>query len=190
MISTGVRMPAVTRREAIVAAAIAEFAASGYAGTPVEAIARRVGVTQPYVFRLFGTKKSLFLAAVRAGFGRTQRLFAEAGEQARRERKGPTAVLDALASAYRERLADRDLLRLQLQAYAACDDPEIRAAVTAEMRAVYQSVARLAGADRADLDAWFRTGMALNVLAVISPPEATDLAGWLHETSDEGEGQA
>lgn len=181
-------MPATARREAIVAAAIAEFAASGYAGTPVEAIARRVGVTQPYVFRLFGTKKALFLAAVQAGFARTRRLFAEAGERAQGQSGAPAAVLDALAVAYRERLADRDLLRLQLQAYAACDDPEIRSAVTTEMRAVYRTVASLSGADPAALDAWFATGVVLNVLAVVSPPAATDLTGWLHETPDEGKG--
>jgi AcrR family transcriptional regulator len=41
------------RRERVVRAAIAEFALTGYYGTSVEAIAMRVGVTQPYLFRLF-----------------------------------------------------------------------------------------------------------------------------------------
>jgi AcrR family transcriptional regulator len=186
MISTRARMPAAARREAIVAAAMTEFAATGYAGTPVEAIARRVGVTQPYVFRLFGTKKALFLAAVRACFGRTGRLFAEVGERARRQGAAqPADVLRALGVAYGELLADRDLLRLQLHAYAACDDPEIRAAVTDEMRAVYRTVAGLSGADRTALDAWFRTGMALNVLAVISPPGADDMSAWMRNVTPE-----
>ena len=40
------------------------------AGTSTEAIARRSGVSQPYLFQLFGTKKDLFIAAVRHGFRR------------------------------------------------------------------------------------------------------------------------
>jgi AcrR family transcriptional regulator len=38
-------------------AAIVEFARAGYAGTSTEAIATRAGISQPYLFRLFGTKK-------------------------------------------------------------------------------------------------------------------------------------
>jgi Bacterial regulatory proteins, tetR family len=38
-----------------------EFARSGLHGTPVDRIARRVGVAHPYVFSLFGSKRELFL---------------------------------------------------------------------------------------------------------------------------------
>ena len=34
-------------------------------GASIEAVAKRAGVSQPYVFQLFGTKKELFLAVVR-----------------------------------------------------------------------------------------------------------------------------
>ena len=40
----------------------------GLHGTPVDRIARRVGVAQPYVFSLFGSKRELFLAAVERCF--------------------------------------------------------------------------------------------------------------------------
>ena len=58
------RVPASERRDALIEAAVHEFALGGLYGTPVDRIARRVGVAQPYVFSLFGSKKELFLAAV------------------------------------------------------------------------------------------------------------------------------
>src|SRR6476661_9464555 len=66
----GPRQTADERRDAIVAAATEEFATGGLVGASTEAIARRVGVSQPYVFQLFGTKKDLFLAVVGSCFAR------------------------------------------------------------------------------------------------------------------------
>jgi len=57
-----VRMSAEERRESVVRAAMSEFAHGGYHGTSTEAIARRVGVSQPYLFRLFPNKQAIFLA--------------------------------------------------------------------------------------------------------------------------------
>src|SRR3982750_1660075 len=73
--SRGTRMTADERRDAIVAAATEEFATGGLVGASTEAVARRVGVSQPYVFQLFGTKKELFLAVVRSCFARTLGVF-------------------------------------------------------------------------------------------------------------------
>ena len=56
-----IRQSADVRRASILRAAIVEFARSGYAGTSTEAIAARAGISQPYLFRLFGTKKDLLL---------------------------------------------------------------------------------------------------------------------------------
>src|SRR5437764_13705106 len=72
------RVPAAERRDALIEAAVHEFARRGLYGTPVDGIARRVGVAQPYVFSLFGSKKELFLAAVERGFDRTAALFTRA----------------------------------------------------------------------------------------------------------------
>ncbi|MGZ4297501.1 MAG: TetR/AcrR family transcriptional regulator, partial [Solirubrobacteraceae bacterium] len=66
--STRRRVPASERRDALIDAAIHEFAQGGLHGTPVDKIARQVGVAQPYVFSLFGSKRDLFLAAVERGF--------------------------------------------------------------------------------------------------------------------------
>ena len=53
------------RARDVVAAARSEFAAHGYAGATTDAIARRAGVSQPYVVRLFGSKERLFLRCAR-----------------------------------------------------------------------------------------------------------------------------
>src|SRR3984885_15594044 len=69
------RVPAAERRDALVEAAVHEFAQTGLHGTPVDRIARRVGVAQPYVFSLFANKRELFLAAVERGFERVLDIF-------------------------------------------------------------------------------------------------------------------
>ena len=48
----------------MIEAATAEFAHGGLDGTSTDDIATRVGISQPYLFRLFRTKKELFLAVV------------------------------------------------------------------------------------------------------------------------------
>ena len=58
------------RREQVLRIAAEEFAAGGLHGTSAEVIARRAGITQAYVFRMFGTKKALFIDVVMAAFGR------------------------------------------------------------------------------------------------------------------------
>src|SRR3954451_6086063 len=73
--SRGTRMTADERRDAIVAAAVEEFATGGLVGASTEAIARQAGASQPYVFQLFRTKKDLFLAVVRRCFGQTRVAF-------------------------------------------------------------------------------------------------------------------
>ena len=51
------RKSAEERREEILAIALRHFADGGYHGTSTEAIAREAGISQPYLFRLFRTKK-------------------------------------------------------------------------------------------------------------------------------------
>jgi AcrR family transcriptional regulator len=74
------RKSAEIRREEILQAAVKEFARSGLHGTSTEAIARRAGVSQPYLFRLYGTKKDLFLATCARCFELVLAAFQEAAE--------------------------------------------------------------------------------------------------------------
>ena len=162
---TRTRMRAPDRREAVIRAAVREFGTHGYAGTTAESIAEQVGVSQPYLFRLFGTKKSMFMAVVQYGFERCRAAFEASAEAA--EARTPDEILEAMGRTDADVLVDGDLLRLQLQAFAACDDPEIRAVVRREWTKLYEAVARWSGADHAALRAWFAEGMLLSVAAAV-----------------------
>src|SRR5579863_7824791 len=94
------------RREEIIEAATIEFAEGGLAGASTEDIARRAGISQPYVFRLFGTKKELFKAVVARCFRETLEMFQRAAEGLRGR-----AALEAIGAAYVARL-DADPTRL------------------------------------------------------------------------------
>ena len=74
------RMSADQRREEILETAVADFAIAGLHGTSTEAIAQRAGISQPYLFRLFGTKKGLFIACIGRCFERTEGAFRAAAE--------------------------------------------------------------------------------------------------------------
>ncbi|MCW5719371.1 MAG: TetR/AcrR family transcriptional regulator [Bauldia sp.] len=168
------RMSAEDRRAMVVAAAVSEFSEHGFEGTATEAIATRAGVSQPYLFQLFGSKRDLFIATVREAFTRTWRSFEAAGEAARNVDPSPQAILHAMGEAYCDLLRDRALLRCQLHAYAACADDEIRAAVRAEFSALHRRVAALSGAPAEVLDTWFAHGMLMNTIAAIAPDLTED----------------
>ena len=138
--ATAQRLTADERRDAVIAAAIIEFAARGYAGTSTMAIARRVGVSQPYLFQLYATKEDLFLATVRACFDETRLAFEQSGRAARDAGASPIDILDAMGHTYMALLADRNKLRLQLQAYAACGDPAVQTVVHDEWQRLYETV--------------------------------------------------
>ena len=158
------------RRREIIEAATREFAVSGLHGTPVDAIAKRVGVSQPYLFQLFGTKKELFIAAVRRAFERTVATFrtaaAEAGEDA-----GPADILISMGTAYQRLLDDRSLLLMQMQAYVACEDEEIRDVVRDEMLRLVNFVQSASGAPEAAIREWMAYGMLMNVVAAMDLTE-------------------
>lgn len=167
-------MSAQERREEVLNAAAAEFGARGLAGTSTEEVARRAGISHPYLFRLFPTKKALFLALVDRCFDRVGQVFAEAAG----ERTGQ-AALDAMALAYRDLLGDRTLLLLQLQAYAACDDAEIRTATRARFRDLWALAERLTGLPLEPVVEFFAMGMLLNVAAAMDLPAVDERwAGW------------
>jgi AcrR family transcriptional regulator len=163
------RHTAEERRDEIVAAASVEFALTGFAGTSTDAIARRAGVSQPYLFQLFRTKKELFLAAVRDCFDRTRETFERSGQEARQAEMTPNQILEQMGHAYvRLLLADRGVLRLQLQAYAACYDPDVQTFVRDNYAVLWQTVARVSGADAESVRVWFADGMLINVIASVS----------------------
>ena len=158
------------RREEILDAGLLEFAQRGLHGASTEDIARRAGISQPYVFRLFGTKKALFTAVVNRCFRQTQELFARAAEG-----KRGMEALEAMGQAYVERLrTDRTQLLAQMQAYAACDDPEIREVVQNGYGDLYTYVERVADLPPAAISDFFAKGMLLNVIASMGLSESSE----------------
>jgi len=162
--STTTRQTAEERREDVLAAAVDEFARAGFHGASTDAIARRAGISQPYLFRLFGSKKELYLAAVRRCFRRTLETMQGAAEGLRGE-----DALEAMGDAYGRLLkTDPGMLQNQLQTYAAAlDDPDVRQAVRDGYGDLYTYVERVSGVDAARVAQFFAMGMLFNVLAAM-----------------------
>lgn len=167
-----VRHSAEERRDEILDAAVGEFALKGLHGTATESIARRAGVSQPYIFRLFGSKKELFLATVARGFDRIDQAFrvAVASE--------PEIPLQAMALAYNQLLAHREELLLQMQSYAACSDPDVLHLVQTRYGDLYRYVQDVSGATEDDVREFFAHGMLMNVAAAIDLSELGTREDW------------
>jgi AcrR family transcriptional regulator len=163
------RMPAAERRELVLDAAVADFAVGGLAGTSTEDVARRAGISQPYLFRLFPTKKALFLALVERCFRRVEGTFtAAAGDLTGDE------AMAAMADSYTRLLDDRTLLLLQMQIYAACSDPEIRDATQAAYKHLWELVERITGLPFQTVVDFFAVGMLMNVAAAMDLPSVDE----------------
>ncbi len=158
----GGRQTADERRTSVLRAAMAEFAIGGYAGTSTDAIAARAGISQPYLFRLFGNKRDLFVATMGEMNHRIEATFERAAEGL----NGVEAMV-AMGKAYKVLLAERDLLLVQLHAFAASSDPVIRAAARSGFRRLWVVASRLTGFDDDALRGFVAHGMLLNVLAAI-----------------------
>ena len=149
------------RREDILDAAFLEFAERGLHGASTEAIATRAGISQPYVFRLFGTKRELFRAVVARCFRETLEMFQRAAEGLRGEE-----ALQAMGEAYKQQLLNDPVrLRGQMQAYAACDDPDLRDVVSQGYGDLVTYVERVSGLPPAEVSRFFSIGMLMNVFA-------------------------
>jgi AcrR family transcriptional regulator len=164
------RKTADQRREAVLDAAMAEFAARGLHGASTDAIARAAGISQPYVFRLFGTKKELFKASVARCFRETLEAFQRAAEGKRGEE-----ALEAMGNEYVENLvSDRVRLKAQLEAYSASDDPEIREVVRNGYGDLVSYVERVSGLPPDRIAAFFAMGMLINVIAAMDLHESAE----------------
>jgi AcrR family transcriptional regulator len=161
--SSATRQTAEQRREAVLAAALDAFSRGGLHGTPTEEIAEAAGISQPYLFRLFGTKKKLFLATIERCMADTLELFRRAAGEERGQ-----AALDAMGKAYFEMVTtDRTRLLAQMEGYAACDDPDVRDAMRAGYGKLHLFVETVSGADEEAVASWFGAGMLLNVVAAM-----------------------
>ena len=170
--ATTTRSTAEERREEILHAAVTHFGKTGLHGTSTDTIARDVGVSQPYLFRLFGTKKELYMAAVRWAFDYTVARFREAGEEAISQHD----AFRRIGHAYEKLISDRRYLDIQLQAYASTSDPDIRRLVNEGFGRMVMEVARHTKASPQQLAVFVGRGMLLNVTSSMGALD--DPEGW------------
>lgn len=156
------RQTADERREALLTAARREFSRKGLHGASTDAIAKAAGISQPYLFRLFGTKKELYLATASRAMEETYQAF----ERASRGTSGEEA-LNAMGDAYVGMIEDRERLQLMLQCFAGCEDPDVRAAVRGVWRDLVDLVERVSGQPPEVVSTFFAKGMLLNVMSAM-----------------------
>jgi AcrR family transcriptional regulator len=168
MTATAVRQTADERRESILEAALVEFAAKGLDGTSTEDIAHRAGISQPYVFRLFGTKKKLFAEACRRCMEQVRDGMATAAAG-----KTGEEALGAMGKAYIQLLqADPRRLKLQMQMYAASDEPEIRKVAREGYGELVRFAEEVSGLSGKPISQFFARGMLINVIAAMGVRDA------------------
>jgi AcrR family transcriptional regulator len=166
-------MSAERRRELVLDAARTEFGERGFESTTTEAIARRVGVSQPYLFRLFPNKRAIFMAALEGCFDQLEALF----DRVAAGHTGEDALM-AMGRAYNSLLDDRSILRLQLHMWAtACHDTEVRDLARMRMARLWQQAERISGADDTRVMQFIASGMLLNVFAAMDLPRIKEQLG-------------
>ena len=158
------RRSAEERRREIVEIAISHFAQHGYNGTSTDQVAREAGISQPYLFRLFGTKRELFLACHAAMHERIAETFA--ARRARRAGGGAhegdgRRVHGPARRPHRAAVPDAELRGLRRPG-----DPDARARALRRRSCARSQEAT--GASPAELWSFFSHGMLLNVIAALN----------------------
>ncbi|MEZ0449262.1 TetR/AcrR family transcriptional regulator [Cellulomonas sp. ICMP 17802] len=155
------RMSGAQRREEILVAARTVFAERGYAASTDE-VARAAGVSQPYVVRLFGTKRELFLEAYKVASAEilTALSSVPAGPDAARR----------MGDAYIGLLADRDLLRLVMHGFIAGADEEVGRVARHTLGEAFRLFQERSGEDEQAARVFVAQGMLINVLLAVDAP--------------------
>lgn len=167
------RLSADERREAVIQAAVEEFAEAGFFGTSTEAIAARAGISQPYIFRLFGNKETLFVATAQRCFDRILDTFRAAAAGA------PEDPFPAMEVAYMQLLSDRRLLMVWMHTFAACSNPAIQRAVGVAFQEMFKFIESLPGASAERVHHFVSAGMLLNVSAATDMRSVMSDDEWL-----------
>jgi AcrR family transcriptional regulator len=169
--SGGRRLSAEERRDQVVEAAVAEFGERGYHAASTAGIAKRAGISQPYIYALFADKHELFLAVHDRVVDRIRAAFLEAA----RGTSTPEEALHAMGMAYRPLMEDPRYLSAHLQCFAAAaGDPELRKHVGARFRRMVHDVARISGADEEAVAGFISCGMYINIALAIGEPDLVE----------------
>jgi TetR/AcrR family transcriptional regulator len=126
------RLTAGERRQAVLEAACQAFFKKSYRGATTAEIAREAGITEPILYRHFGSKRDLYLACLDEAW----RIFREFAEEA--IEKNPVGCLGAIADAYGAKRSKLRLVDLWIQALSeASEDAVIAKAVRQQIREVH-----------------------------------------------------
>lgn len=163
------RQSAEARRVAVLDAATREFGIRGLHGASTETIAKAAGISQPYLFRLFGSKKDLYLAAAQRCIDELYAVFERAATG-----KSGEAALQAMGQAYTELMQDRDRLMLMLKSWTSCDDPDIARITRDSWRDLVDLAERTSGEPPEVVSRFFADGMLITIfmsLNLVEDPE-------------------
>jgi AcrR family transcriptional regulator len=171
MAATTTRLSADERRDQVIRAAVDEFGERGYHAASTASIAKRAGISQPYIYALFSDKRELFTAVHDHVIGEIRAVFLEAA----RGTANPEEALEAMGKAYRPLMDDPRLIGAQLQCYAAAaGDPELRKHVGESFHGLVDDVARISGADPLAVAGFFACGMYMNVAVAVGQPDLVE----------------
>ena len=162
MSATSPRQTADERRETVLEAASREFSRAGLHGASTDAIAKAAGISQPYLFRLFGTKKELYLATARLKMEEVYQAF----ERASRGKTGLEA-LTAMGEAYKVLIEDRERLPADAAVFRGRGRSRHPGRAAPRLEGPCRVVERVHGGTPAEISAFFAQGMLLNVLGAM-----------------------
>ena len=131
MTQTRQRLSAEARRQAVRDTACGVFAASSYRGATTAQIAREAGISEPILYRHFGSKRDLYLACLDEAWRSVRELAEDAIART------PETCLGAVVDAFMAKRAKIRLIDLWIQALnIAAEDKVIAAAVRRQIREV------------------------------------------------------
>jgi AcrR family transcriptional regulator len=144
------------------------FADHGLTTSAMQQVADEIGVSQPYVFRLFGSKQAFFLACIDELERRVRGVFRHAAAAC------PSDPLPAMGDGFRELVADGVVSGLWLQACAtARGDERVAARCRSVVSGVLEEAERLTEAAPNDLARFLANG----ALVVLLQALGVDLTG-------------
>jgi AcrR family transcriptional regulator len=139
------RLSAHERRKAVLDSACKVFFKTSYRGATTAEIAREAGISEPILYRHFGSKRDLYIACLDEAW-RILRDYAEAALAA-----NPSSCLGAIMDAYMATSAKLRLVDLWMQALTeVSDDDIIAAAVRRQILEVHAFVADVIRRGQAD----------------------------------------
>jgi AcrR family transcriptional regulator len=166
MTETKQRLSAAARRAAVLDTACRVFSQSSYRGATTAEIAREAGISEPILYRHFGSKRDLYLACLDDAW----QSFHEGATQALAE--DPVGCLGVISDRYMAKGSRFRVVDLWIQALTeASDDPVIAKALRRQVRELHDFIAGVirdgqrrgvVNADRdAEAEAWIFVGGGL-----------------------------